>query len=294
MSNSKRGEHENLLENDPRTNEQLISDARARSHEDDSYWDIVWTLHRRDTPETLARAKELGRSTQSADRRLAADILGQLGSPERRFPKQCVATLLEVLEKEEDADALQAILIALSHLRAPEAIVHASRSRAHPDPGVRHGVVFALTGHDDPLATQGLIELSHDADAHNRDWATFGLGTQIDLDTPAIREALVERLDDVDAATRCEAIVGLARRSDDRLVPALSRELSTDYDEDLAAETVGILSVEELYPFLAAFPERWNARLAAAIAVWSRSAAHEQRGTTRTPSPLQFPYRQVK
>jgi HEAT repeat protein len=200
------------LGDDPRADEELISAALLLNSDDDSYWDLLWTLHRRDSLELLNRAGELCQSPETAKRRLGADILGQLGAPDRKFPKQCLATLLGVLKEEKNADVLEAILIALGHLGEPEAIEHALQFRVHPDPGVRHGVVFALLGHEDERAVEGLIALSQDEDAHNRDWATFGLGTQIDWDTPAIRAALLERLDDVDFDTRCEAINGLARR----------------------------------------------------------------------------------
>jgi HEAT repeat protein len=258
MSESDQSVYEDKFRNDPRTNEELISAALLRTHHEDSYWDVVWVLHRRDTPEILKRAQELCQNPRSAERRLGADILGQLGVPERTFPKQCVATLLEMLKEEKDVDVLQAILIALGHLGQPEAIEPAARFRTHPDPGVRHGVVLALMRYEDRLAVECVIELSRDEDAHNRDWATFALGTQINLDTAPIREALIERLNDVDFDTRCEAIAGLTEMGDQRVIPVLVRELKSDCVGTLAVEAAATIAAPELLPHLQALKKWWD------------------------------------
>ena len=147
--------------------------------------------------------------------------------PDRAFPKSCVSILLGMLEAESDDDALRAILVALSHLRESEAIAPASRFRDHPNPDVRHGVVHAMMCSEDPLAVATLIGLTRDVDAHNRDWATFALGQQIELDTPEIRDALADRLADDDHDTRSEARVGLARSEDPRMIEPLCEVLAS-------------------------------------------------------------------
>jgi len=175
------------------------------------------------------------------ERRLGADILGQLGYPDRSFPKECPQILLGMLEREEDHRVLDAILVALSHHRAPEAIGPASRFRHHADPEVRLGVVFALMGYENQEAHGVLIELTRDADAQVRDWATFALGTQCETDTPAIRDALADRLADTDDETRCEALVGLARRGDRRVLTALHEELACQSVSTLVIEAAALI-----------------------------------------------------
>ena len=101
------------------------------------------------------------------ERRLGADILGQLGCPDRSFPKECPQILLKMLEHGDDHRVLHAILVALSHHRAPEATGPVSWFRHHVDSEVRFGVVLALTG-SDPEAHGVLIEMTRDADAHVR------------------------------------------------------------------------------------------------------------------------------
>ena len=250
-------EHAAKMIGDPRTIDELVACALNEQNED-AAWDAVCALHFRATAEVLDRAKSLLKSEVAAERRLGADVLGQLGVPDRSFPKECLAVLLEMLKHEEDGDVLQAIFIALGHLGEPDAIEAALRFRTHPDPNVRYGVIAALSMHEDDRAINGLIELSQDEDAHNRDWATFGLGSQICLDTPAIREALVARLNDEDFDTRSEAISGLAERGDRRIIPILMQELTSDFVGNLAVEAAAKIAAPELLPHLLALKKWWD------------------------------------
>jgi HEAT repeat protein len=163
-----------------------------------------------------------------------------------------------MLEREEDNRVLCAILVALSHHRASEAIGPASRFRHHADQEVRYGVVLALTGYEDQEAHVVLMELMSDADAEVRDWATFALGTQSETDTPAIRDALAARLADIDIDTRCEALVGLARRRDRRALPALQREIRGASVSPLAVEAATLFALPQLTKELIALRGRWD------------------------------------
>lgn len=75
----------------------------------------------------------------------------------------------------------------------------------------------------DERAVGTLLRLMADEDADVRDWATFGLGSMNEVDSSEIREALVNRLDDPNATVAAEALVGLARRGDQRAVDYLLR-----------------------------------------------------------------------
>jgi len=87
------------------------------------------------------------------------------------------------------------------------------------------GAAARVTGLDDDLAVETLIELSQDEEAHVRDWATLGLARQIERDTLELRDALLARLGDPDEDTRAEALAGLAERGDERAVDPLLAEL---------------------------------------------------------------------
>jgi HEAT repeat protein len=252
-------EHDDLRRNDPRTVDELIAAALvAPDPENDDYWDVIGALHWRGTEEALNRAAHLCRSFCAVERRVGADILGQLGVVERSFPMQCVRILLDMLRSEKNPEVLDAILTALGHHREPAAIRPVSQFRHHADRRVRHAVVHALSGYDDPLALKSLVDLTHDEEPTVRDWATFGLGQQVDVDTPLLRSALVERLSDPDDDTRAEALIGLARRGDRRVIPALRNELQSECVGNLAVESAALIADSQLYPALIALQDWWD------------------------------------
>lgn len=223
---------------DPRPVAELIRVVLEESDEDQA-WNAVVALHFRGSKEVLEAARILCQRDQSLrSRRAGADILGQLGVPQRSFPTECLEILLQAWSQAQEEDVLHAIAVAMGHLKDARAIAPLACLASHPSAKVRHGVIFGLLSHEEDLAVRTLIELSRDSDELVRDWATFGLGTQLDMDTPQIRDALAARLTDPDAATRMEACKGLLKRKDDRLVPTLQRELCAPTTEDALVEAL--------------------------------------------------------
>ena len=128
------------------------------------------------------------------------------------------------------------------------------RHAGHPSADVRCSVAVAIPGAagdpPGPRAIEALIALSADPDAETRDWATFGLGSQLeDQDTDAIRDALAARLDDPDGDTAGEALLGLALRRDPRALPALLARLGDD-PGNLIVEAAAALGAPEALPAL--------------------------------------------
>ena len=224
-------------QHDSRSTDELFN-AALTGGDEEAEWDAISALRWRGTREVFQRAKDLCESRCPYQRGVGADILGQLGFPNRAFPQESATLLLQMLDCEEDTGALHSILVALGNLDEPRVISVASRFVNHPDRDVRFGVVMALAGHECEAAVDLMIRLTNDADSDVRDWATFGLGTQLELDTPKIRNALVARLDDPDEDTRGEAMIGLACRNDQRAIPAILNDLEagfTDKPLDAAA-----------------------------------------------------------
>ncbi len=242
---------------DPRSVDELFSAALCELDEDLA-WDAIEALQWRGTEEVLREARRLCESYCPLERRVGADVLGKLGLPERTFCEECVQTLLAMLEAEQDHQVQRAILAALSHLNRPEAVIPSAKLARHENAEVRHAVVLALMGQEDCVAIETLIELTRDRETHVRDWATFALGVQVEVDTPELREALVERLADEDANTRAEAIVGLAEQGDRRMLPALREELTSGSVGTLAVEAAALIQEPQLHPLLVALQGWWD------------------------------------
>jgi hypothetical protein len=101
----------------------------------------------------------------------------------------------------------------------------------HENALVRRSVAQALprvAGTPRPaVVIAALITLSADLDSDVRDWACYALGSKLsEVDVPELRDALAARLEDPDPHARCEALLGLARRRDERALPAVGRRLA--------------------------------------------------------------------
>jgi HEAT repeat protein len=172
----------NAKRKDARSIDELVRLALTEQDEN-AAWEAVTVLHFKGNREVLESAARLCAGIDARERELGAAILGQLGVPDRTFPRECFDILAEMLDRESDPSVLESIGIAFGHLCDPGAISLLLPFLSHSDSEVRFGVVMGLTGHAQPDAIAGLIKLSGDSDADVRDWATFAIGSQIETDT---------------------------------------------------------------------------------------------------------------
>jgi HEAT repeat protein len=226
--------------------------------DEDAAWEAISEIQRRGTPEIYLRTRQLCDSPLVREREVGADILGQLARPESTYREESVQILLAMLETEQHPEVLQSIGVALGHWSDPRAILPLLQHQHHADADVRHAVAFGLLGHDTPEAITALIALSADPYPHVRDWATFGLAVQIDADTPEIRDALAARLGDSDPDTEGEAMVGLARRQDLRVLQPLLNTLESGDVGSLPLEAAIALGNPQLYPALVQLRDQWD------------------------------------
>jgi hypothetical protein len=95
-----------------------------------------------------------------------------------------------------------------------------------------------------------ILELTADRAGAVRDWACFAVGAQSLVDGEAVRHALATRLRDRHQACRAEAVLGLARRRDDRAVTPCLQALRRRSVGQLYVEAAAYLANSKLQPAL--------------------------------------------
>ncbi len=243
--------------------QELIALARAEQlvlgPEDEETWRPIYELGRRPGREVLDAGLKLTQSTDATCRQLGARFLAQ----RRDFADQAEeaqAELVRLLETDTSTEVLHGAAAALTHLspwqrddyRPLPVLLRLAR---HGDELVRYGSVFALLTCEHPEAVAMLIERSRDLDEDVRNWATFGLGSQINLDTPAIREALWVQIDEEDEEIRGEALTGLAHRKVPGVHQAIVRELQRPCVHGTTFEAAGLLADPAFVPLLESWRE---------------------------------------
>ena len=248
----------------------LFAQTLAGEYDDEAPWKAVRELHCIGTREVLEKAAGWCHSGDALQRARGADVLAQLGKtavhPSNNFPEECFSILADLAAMEEAPVALSSAIYALGHIGNPSAGPIIVRHSAHSDPDVRFAVAFACGSlGNEPLAVGTLLMLTSDEDADVRDWATFGLGSLSELDTPSVRDALAAALSDSDEDVRQEALVGLAKRHDRRVLPCLFRQLQQSEIDDMTIEAAReMLEIDHDAPgrkqdeYVAALQKRFN------------------------------------
>ena len=248
--------------------------AATLAEDDEAGWAAVVALLGQDVEPVLQRTLVWTTSAVPKERRRAADLLGQLGGARAAasIRSHCADALLQMVATEVEASVLSSIGTALGHLDDARAVKAMQPFAAHASEDLRLGVVLALSVHEAGVDT--LIHLSADPDQDVRNWATFALGTQLEqVDTPALRDALIARLEEADLELRGEALLGLALRKDPRVLEPLRRELESGEITVLAIEAAQRLGDSQFAPVLraaleaaaATAPEHWRNALEEAV-----------------------------
>lgn len=211
-------------------------------------------LHYRGGEDEFLLGKEYSLSVDAGGRATGADILAQLGWEVPTFLEESVAILTGLLD-DPDSYVIYRAAVGLGNRGAASAIPTLLKHTDHPDPLVRYGVVRGLLGQADDRAISALIRLAGDEDRDVRNWAVYGLGCEIDTDSPEIREALRQALTDPDHEIRGEALVGLAKRGDSTTVSELLHEWRENEVNILSIEAAEETRDSRLYHRLKRFTE---------------------------------------
>ncbi|MGH6942022.1 HEAT repeat domain-containing protein [Hypericibacter sp.] len=190
----------------------------------------IVVLQERGTRDVLDAALSLCKSDDAQRRKLGAEILGQLGWPERTFPEERCDALLALVQQDPELAVIIQAIYALGHLGHARAVPALAALQNHADGEVRRGVAFSLCGHETPEAASALVHLARDRETEVRDWATTGIAQSLSIDGPPIRTLLLERAVDEDGIIRAEALSGLALRRDSRMLPHLRAELIAEQE----------------------------------------------------------------
>jgi len=238
--------------------DELFTQTLTGDYDDKSAWEAVSALRRIGTREVFDQAAAWCKSINPLERARGASVLSQLGKTiehqSNNFPEECYLAVSQMLRDEKEVQPLSAAIHALGHLDNPKAIPLIIGYRENPSVEVRFAAACALGSFaNDPVTVQALIALTRDADDDVRDWAVFSLGNLGDADSPDIRDALFSRLSDCNEDVREEAMVGLAKRKDKRVLPALFAALN---QSELDDPGVTELTIEAAYLMLNFAEER--------------------------------------
>ena len=214
----------------------------------------------------IEKCFELMNSEQDKSKILAIDILSQLGSKRKKFAKKLINKLFVFLQESKNEKLITSCLIAIGHnnkFLTKRQINYLEKFKNDKSKEIRYALVFSILTLENETAINILIKLSDDKSPKIRDWALFGLGTQIEIDNNEIREILFKHCFDKDDQSKQEAIKGLANRNDERVYKIILNELQSEDFGSLLFETImeiknGEIFLPELHKILKKYKKDKN------------------------------------
>lgn len=252
--------------------DDLVELALADQLEDSP---ALLVLQRSTSREVLAKAIDLCESSIAKERALGVLVL--MREPGRAYREEAAQTVARLAAIESEDTVIEALAYALCHLDVDSRLPFLQRAAGSTNPATRAAAAYSLGALSDESAIECKIALSKDPDDEVRNWATFGLYLALEGDQykrQDIRDALYERVTDPHEETRYEAITGLARCKDSRVIEPLIAALACDDVWMSAIESAKEMADPALYPALIALKASWSGtdeedELDQEIASWS-------------------------
>ncbi|WP_396268144.1 HEAT repeat domain-containing protein [Ideonella sp.] len=204
----------------------------TRGWESHKSWHAVHEIQRRGDERTLERLTHLCAHRNWRHRVVglyaASQLRVRMRADREQFAVAHCQTLMVSLLTDSHPEVIRAAISGLGHRPSVGALVHLLPFEAHPDALVRWNLAVALGRYSQPESIEVLCRLAADPDDLVRDWATFGLGSMHEVDSPEVRNVLQRNLHDPDSDVRGEALVGLARFGDPAALNYLLHHLSPE------------------------------------------------------------------
>lgn len=244
----------------------LVGMALQDREEDELYWACVGQLRlfRTEDQVTWIRCNFTSRNWRK--RVLAVNIICQLGCPVKDgvpwepLQLELAREILGQALRDECWQVVEAAIFGLGHRNFPEFLPDMLEFIGDPHEGIRHGLAFSLGDYPQREAAEALLELMGDTSSLVRDWATFGLGSLSEQDSPAVRDGLLVAASDTEPEVRGEALVGLARRGDERGKALVLQALDDEFFGTWAIDAAGHYADSQFVPALEQL--RQNAEIA--------------------------------
>lgn len=220
--------------------ESLIQKA-YKAKTETNYWNQITMLRQFVNEEMISRCFQLIDSDDVKSKQIGIDVLCQLGQNRKNFIKELLEKLFYIFETTSDQKLICTSLFAIGHNNEYLKTKHIRtlekfQNSTYKD--TRYALAFCLMGIENEIAIKVLIKLVQDKSPKVRDWATFGLGTQIKTVNEEIRNALYKNCSSKDNQTRQEAIKGLTNRKDERVKDIILKELNSQNFSSLIFDTL--------------------------------------------------------